>query len=248
MLSTLFHAIIYDPLYNTLVFLIEILPSADVGIAVITLTILVKLILFPLARRAFHTQEAMKKISPELDSLKKKHKDDKQAFAKEAMDLYRTHGVHPLASFLVILIQLPIIIGLYWVFLKGGLPQIDQSSLYSFVPQPDRVNMVFLGIVSLEAKSIILAVLAALTQFAHAQIAIQPPQPSKEQSFQNDLSRTIYLQMRYVFPFVVGIFAYTLSAAIALYFIAGNVFSIGQDLFIRRAARSAAVKHGGTHA
>jgi len=235
----LFNTLIFDPLYNALVFVIGVLPTADVGMAVIILTILVKLLLFPLARRAVHTQEAMKAIAPKAEAIKKKYENDKQAFANATMSLYKEHNVRPFASFFIILIQLPIIIGLYWVFLRGGLPDLNSDILYSFTPRPETVNMVFLGVVSVAGKSFVLALLAGVTQFVHAYFAIQPPPPAQTPSFKDDFARSVQLQMRYVLPVIVGIFAYTTSAAVALYFVTANIFTIAQEWFIRRSLSKA---------
>ena len=70
MISQLFHAVIYDPLYNGLVFLVGIIPTHDVGLAVIALTIVARVIIYPLSKRAIETQMAMKKIAPEVEKIK----------------------------------------------------------------------------------------------------------------------------------------------------------------------------------
>src|SRR3989338_7196977 len=127
MISAAFNTIVYEPLYNGLVFLVDIIPSHDVGIAVIALTIMVRIILFPLSRRAIATQIQMKQIAPQVEALKEKYKDRREEQGRAILALYREHGVRPFASFALLLIQLPILIGLYWVFSHGGLPQVDRS-------------------------------------------------------------------------------------------------------------------------
>src|SRR3989344_1901002 len=136
MISAIFHALIYDPLYNGLVFLVGVMPSHDVGLAVIVLTIVVRVILFPLSRRAVETQLAMKKIAPDIEKLKEKYKDNREEQAKAIFALYKERGVHPFASIGLFLLQIPVLFALYWVFAFGGLPDIRPDLLYSFVSSP----------------------------------------------------------------------------------------------------------------
>jgi len=236
MFVSAFNIVIHDPLYNALVFLISVVPYADVGIAVILLTVLVKLILFPFAKQAIETQFTVRKITPELEKIKKEYKDDQQEQVKRTLALYKENDIHPLSGFLVILIQLPIILGLYWIFFKGGLPQIDVSSLYTFMKAPMEVNMQFLSIVDMGGKSIVLALLAGATQFIHARIAIVIPEVTTKpgESLKDDLMRSMHIQMKYVLPVIVGVIAYTISAAVALYWTTSNVFTIVQELLVRR--------------
>jgi YidC/Oxa1 family membrane protein insertase len=129
MFNILWHTIIYNPLYNALIFLLDIVPGADIGIAVIILTVFVKVLLFPLAHKVARTQATINQIQPQLDKLKDKYKDNKQEQTIKTLELYKKNGINPFFGFLVILIQLPIILGLYFVFYKGGLPSINMDIL-----------------------------------------------------------------------------------------------------------------------
>ena len=234
-MASFFHTIIFEPLYNGLVFLIHITPFADVGIAVIIFTCIVKLLLFPLSKKAVKTQMAMKAIEPETEKIKNQFKNNREELARQTMALYKKHQVNPFSSFAVILIQIPIILGLYYVFFKGGLPTINTDWLYSFVAAPDKVNMLFLGLLDISKKSIFLALLAGVSQFFQAKLAMPPIKPrGAEPDFKADLARSMGLQMRYIFPVVVVFIAYSISGAIALYWTTSNIFAIGQELIIRR--------------
>jgi len=239
MVSAVFNALIHDPLYNALVFLIGVVPYFDVGIAVIILTLFVKLLLFPLAKKAIHTQVTLKKIGPHLEDIKKKYKDNQQEQVKRTLETYRENDIHPLSGILTLFIQLPVILGLYWVFLRGGLPNIDVATLYAFVSVPETVNMNFLNLIDMGGRSLVLALLAGATQFIHAQIAIQPPETKTKpgESLKDDLARNMSIQMRYVLPIFVGGIAYFISSAIALYWTTSNLFTIGQELFVRKRIR-----------
>ncbi len=238
MFLTLFHTVIYNPLYNALVFFIGIVPWYDVGIAVILLTISVKLLMFPLANKVARTQVIIKRIQPELEKVKEDLKDDKQKQTLKILELYKKNKVSPFSGILVILIQLPIVFGLYWVFFKGGLPSIDMSLLYSFVDGNVSPNMNFIGIVDMAGKSLVLALLAGITQFINMAI-IMPEAPKKrgpkeKPSMKNDMARSMHMQMKYVMPIIIAVVAYTISAAVALYWVTNNIFAIGQELLVRR--------------
>ncbi|MAJ97500.1 hypothetical protein CL644_01255 [bacterium] len=235
MIINIFNTFIFTPLYNGLVFLIDIVPYADVGAAVIILTVIVKIFLFPLAHKVAHMQVKMKELAPKLEELKEKYKEDKQKQTLKIMALYREHDVRPFLSILVVFIQLPIILGLYWVFFKGGLPDIQLDLLYSFVPNPTAINMNFLGLIDMGGRSIILALLAGGTQFIHSYYALPKPKPRGENpSLKEDLAHSFHLQMKYVMPIIVVVISYTISAAIALYWLTSNLFAIGQELIVRR--------------
>jgi YidC/Oxa1 family membrane protein insertase len=238
MFTAAFHLLIFDPLYNGLVFLISVVPFADVGIAVILLTALVKLALFPLSQKATKEQHRMRELAPQMDAIKEEYKDDKQKQTLKIMEFYREQKVRPFLSLLVILIQLPIIFGLYWVFFKGGLPNVNPDLLYYFTPAPGSVNMEFLGLVDMAGHSIVLALMAGASQFAHSLLALPKPKPkSKNPTLKEDLAHSFHLQMKYVMPVVVTFIAYTISSAIALYWLTSNIFTIGQELWVRRKKR-----------
>lgn len=239
MISALFHAIVYNPIYNGLVFFVDVLPAHDVGLAVIIVTVIVRLILSPLSRRAIDAQMKMKEIAPEIESLKTKLKDKPEEQGRAIMALYRERGVHPFSGFLLLLIQIPILLGLYWVFARGGLPQVNAALLYPFVHVPAAVNMEFLGIVNMGSRSIVLAVAAMLAQFVYTRLSMGPrgsqtPVEAVESSFSTDMAKSMDLQVRYVMPLIVGVIGFTIAAAAPLYWTAGNLFMIGQELLAGR--------------
>lgn len=235
---TLYNEFVYQPLYNGLIFLIDVVPWADAGIAVVILTVLVKLILFPLSKKAIVTQVQMKSLEPELAKIRTQYKDDKQTQAQKTMALYKDKKINPFAGIVVILIQFPIIIGLYSIFLKSGLPTITTDLLYSFVASPEVVNMHFLGLVDIGSKSVWLALIAAATQYFQIKFAIPavPPAPKtgSKPTFQEDLARSMQVQMKYVFPVMVFFISYSILSAVALYWTVSNLFAIGQEVVVRR--------------
>lgn len=233
-MASFFHTALYTPIYNLLVFLVDVVPGADIGLAVVAVTIIVRLIIMPPSFAAQKTARATKRIEPALKKIREDLKDDKEAQARAMMALYKENGINPFASILTLLIQLPVVICLYWVFHSKSLLTIDPALLYSFVQMPETVSPLFLGIFVLTSTNIVLAVLAAFTQFLLALYAIpKAPTVKEDSSMQADISRAMTLQMRYVFPLIMGAIAYT-SGAIALYFITSNLFGIVQEYFVRK--------------
>lgn len=221
----------------------DILPFIDAGIAVILFTIIIKLILFPLSKTAVATQFKMRQLASKIQEIKDKYKEDKQEQAKKTLELYKENGINPFSSVLLIIIQLPIIFTLYFVFLKSGLPDINMDLLYSFVPKPENVNMIFLGIFNIAEKSWLLAIAAAVTNFFQIRFSMPKYVPKERKkgeapSFKDDFARSMNIQMRYVFPVVVLFIAYSISGAIAIYWTTSNLFMIGQELVIRKTVKN----------
>lgn len=233
-MMSFFHNVIYLPIYNLVVFLAEILPGADLGLAVIGATLIVKLILVPVSISAIKTQRAMRIMEPELKDIRERLKDDKEKQAREMLALYKKYGAKPFSSILMLFIQIPIVLGLYFVCLniaKG----IDPSLIYAFIPAPEALSPLFLGIFSVAGPSIFLAIVAGLTQLAQAFYAIPVPAKSTNPNppMQEEFGRAMALQARYVFPVLIGLFAYT-SGAIAIYFAASNLFMLAQEFLVRK--------------
>ncbi len=235
MISTFFHAVFYDPIYNALVALVAIVPGSDVGIAVILVTVIIRLILLPFSLSAARTQRAMKVLEPKIKELKETHKGNKEKEALETLALYREARVNPFSSILTVFIQIPVLLALYWVFYYDPLSTINTARLYSFTPVPGSVSLEFLGIISVAGKSMVLAFLAGATQFFQAHMALSGTmKPSDTKSMQNDFQKVMGMQLKYVFPFIIAIISYTTSGAIALYFITTNLTGIVQEWYLLR--------------
>lgn len=235
MISTVFHAAFYNPIYNALVALVALIPGSDVGIAIVLLTIAIRLILLPFSLSAARTQRAMKLLEPKIKELKEKHKGDKETEALETLALYREAKVNPFSSILTVLIQIPVLLALYFVFMYEPFSTVNTARLYAFTPVPGLVSLEFLGFISVAGKSIVLAVLAGLTQFLQAHLALSGTmKPSDTPGMQADFQRVMSLQLKYVFPFLIGTISYTTSGAIAIYFITTNLSGTLQEWYVRR--------------
>jgi YidC/Oxa1 family membrane protein insertase len=240
MFSYLFNTGLYNPIYNLLVFLIDIIPGGDVGLAVIFLTIIVKLILFPVSFGAVKTQMKMKLVEPELKKIQETYKDKKEELAKATFEVYRKNKINPFSSIIILFIQIPVIFALYFAIWKG-LPVIKTDILYSFIPNPDQISMNFLGLIDVsQSKVFILALIAGVTQFFQAKLAMpsfkkpETKTDSKEISFKDEMMKGMHVQVRYVLPLLTFFIAYSLISVIALYWTVSNLFAIGQEYYIRK--------------
>lgn len=238
-MSFIWHTFFFDPIYNSLIFFIDVIPGGDVGVAIILTVILVKLILLPISLKAIRTQIIMRDIEPKLKAIREEYKDQREVQAFKTMEIFREANINPFSSILLLFIQIPIIIALYFAVSSGGgikLPEINTALLYSFVPSPEVVNMIFLGFLDITARSLPLAFLAALTQYIHTHLSLPKLEPRKadaEPNFKDDFARSMNMQMRFVMPVLIFFVGYTISAAIALYFTISNLTAIAQEYVVR---------------
>lgn len=233
-----FSTFLTQPLYNTLALILSIIPGANVGVAIIILTVLVRGALLPLSHKSVVSQAKMRDLAPHIEKLKEKHKDDKQEQARKTMELYKEHGINPLSGCLLVLVQLPIIFALYFVF-STILPKLSAEHLYSFVHLPATINMMFFGI-ALSQKSAILAFFAAVSQYYQIKLSVPvvaAAEKDAKPSFKDDFARSMNVQMRYMLPVIVFGISYSISAAIALYWTTSNLFSVAHELYVKRKAK-----------
>lgn len=235
MISSIWNMLLYKPLLNALAFLVSIIPGGDMGIAVIILTILVKLALFPLSQKSIESQAEMNILTPELNKIKESGAS-KEEQAQLTFELYKKHKVNPFSGCLLLLLQIPIIFALYYVFFKGI--RFESGFLYSFIHVPEHINMVFLGFLDLAKKSLPLAILAGVSQYLQAHFAPKPavsPNTNKDNpSFQESFTKSMNMQMKYVFPFIITFIAYGISGAVALYWITSNLFMVAQQIYVKK--------------
>lgn len=226
-----FKTTIYIPLYNVLVALVAFIPTHDVGLAIVSLTILVRSLLTPLQHQATKSQQKVKALEPELAKIKQEHKDNKELQAQKIMELYKEHNFNPFGSILPLFIQIPIILSLFYIARSGF--DLNTVHIYSFTPLPTNLNLKFLGLINIQGHNIVLAIVVALTQFWFAHL-------SPRLSFDNkqDFAKAMDLQMRYFLPIIIGFTAAALPAAVSLYWVTSNLFSVAYELVRRLPTQS----------
>jgi YidC/Oxa1 family membrane protein insertase len=224
--------ILYKPLFNLMILIVWLIPGNNVGWAIIILTALVRLALYPSQKKSIESQKKMQDIQPKIEELKKKYPNDQQAQAQEMMQLYKTYKVNPFSSCLPLLIQLPILIVLYRVFTAGLTTDRFDELLYHFTPRPEVINPYFFGL-NLSDPSIYLAILAGVLQLIQSrQMMKAQPAKSKKSSGPAGIMGDFSTQMVYIFPIFTVIIAMSLPSALALYWIVTTLFMIIQQKMV----------------
>lgn len=228
-MHTIWNILIYKPIFNTLIFLAQYITFKDVGIAVILLTIIIRLILMPISKKMIRGQYALKAIQPKLNALKARglSKDEE---AKETMLLYKAEKINPFSSCVYLLIQLPILFGIYFA-LRGGIDQ--PTNLYSFL-SIDGLHNTLLGLIDITKPFLPFAILAGLTQSLQAFLAPKPEVSGDPSSFQNSFATSMSFQTKYILPILIIFIASKLAAAVAIYWVIANSFSIVQEFYFRK--------------
>lgn len=228
-----FNTILYQPLFNVLVLLYQYLPGRDFGMAVIVLTILIKVLFYPLGNKAIRSQKVLQDAQPKIQEIQKRYKDDKEKQMKETIEFYKKEKINPFSGCLPLLIQLPILIALYQVFWKGLQPE-QMNYLYSFVANPGLIDPHFLGIINLQKPNVVLAFLAGISQFVQSKMTL-PKTPHQKfgggQAQKTGLQGLFQKQMLYFFPFFTVLILWNLPSAIGLYWLVTTIFSIIQQHF-----------------
>ena len=215
-MSAFYHAFFYQPILDALVWVYHNIAFQDFGLAVIILTIAVRVVLFPLFYKGAKQQALIQKIHPKIKEIQETHKDNKERQAAELMGLYKKHGINPFASFLVLIIQLPIVIGLYQVILKE-----ITSGFFD--------NFLFLSFIDVKEESLVLAIIAAALQYVQAKMAMP-----KEEKGKASPAAGIGKTMLYVVPGITFLILTKFPAALGLYWVTTTLFSIGQQAYIMK--------------
>jgi len=228
-----FVILFYQPILNLLVWLHNIIPGNDIGWAIIGLTIIIKIILFPLSAKSLKSQKALQEIQPKVEALKAKFKDNKEAMGKEMMNLYRNEKVSPFSSCLPLLIQFPFLIAIYQV-LRDGIQDGSLDRLYSFVSRPEFVDTNFLGILNLENPSIFLALAAGAFQFLQTRMLTHKKQPQIPGAKDEGMTSMMNKQMLYIMPIITVLIGATLPGGLALYWTMNTLITLIQQMIVFR--------------
>ncbi|HBM46151.1 MAG: Preprotein translocase subunit YidC [Parcubacteria group bacterium GW2011_GWF2_38_76] len=228
--------IFYYPLYNAIVLLSALSPSNDFGLAVVVLTVLIKILILPLSHISIKAQRKLKEIDPEIRRIKELYKGKQEEQAVKIMNLYKEHGVNPFASIFLLFIQLPMFIALYYIFSNN----IDLTSpvIFSFNLIPSTINTMFLGLIDLSESNIYLAILVGLTQFIQTKLSVPelPKIKDKNPSFADDFAKSMNWQIKYFLPIFIIFIAAKLNAAVSVFWITSNAFSIAHEVMVKRKA------------
>lgn len=233
----------WDLILNPFVTLITLLYSIfnqNVVMAIIVFTILVRVAILPLTAQQQRSAKAMQELQPQLKKLQEKHKNDREKLAQEQMQLYKEHGVNPFGGCLPLIIQLPILIGLYQaiIFALAATPfqMLDLSSRF-LIPGLDSLvplNNIWLGLdltkpptpPSNPALAMVLPALVLVTTWLQAKLTVPAVPPSDDGK--PSQAQAMNQSMTTIMPLMFGFFSLSFSVGLSIYFITGNIIGIIQ--------------------
>ncbi|MBI2057584.1 MAG: membrane protein insertase YidC [Candidatus Yanofskybacteria bacterium] len=237
-MTYIFNEILYRPIFNFLVFIYNLIPGADFGLAIIVLTLIVRLVFMPLSIKALRSQKLMTKLQPKIKELQARHRDDKAAQAQAVMALYKENKVNPASGCLPLIIQLPVLFALYKAFANGFNPE-SLKLLYGFIKNPDTINSISFGFFDLSKNSPALAVLSGVFQFLHSKLSFAKQESGKNPDAGSSLKGSFDMgamnkQMLYFFPIMIIIIGWKLPAGLVLYWAVTTLFSMFEQLYINK--------------
>jgi len=221
-MGQIFETILTQPLLSLLVFFYNFIPGHDLGVAIILLTVVVRIILFPFSRLSLKSQKAMQEIQPKLEEIKKKYAGNREGQAKAMMNLYKENKVNPFSSCLLLLIQMPILIAVFQVLRVG----VVDSSL----------NLVAFGFLNLSQTNIFLAIVTAVFQYFQMKtLPTAKPAPvfvKKDGAKDENMAAMMNKQMKVMMPFLTLVMGMTLPSGLMLYWLIGLFFSMLEQKLI----------------
>ncbi|MFH1610338.1 MAG: YidC/Oxa1 family membrane protein insertase [Patescibacteria group bacterium] len=234
MLVDLYNTILYEPIFNLLVRLYNIVPGHDIGLAIIALTIIIKLILHPLSVKSIKGQKALQDLQPKMEEIKKKYKNNQQEMTKKTMALYKEEKISPFSSCLPLLIQFPFLIAVYQVFRKGLTNNQSLEILYSFVQNPGTINPISFGLFDLSKANFVLAILAGAAQFWVSKMLISKKSRGLGIPGAKDEAMTSIMnkQMMYFMPLITVFIGLSLPSGLTLYWFITTILTGVQQIYI----------------
>jgi len=224
-------------------------PSA-LGFSIIFLTIIIRLILYPLMHQSLRQQKKMQQLTPHINKLKEKHKNDAKRLQMEQMALFKEHGVNPASGCLVMIIQIPILIALYNVLLlvvrSTSIQAINSRLYFNFLKLNEMWNTNFFGIPLAHTPKdllgtigygiILVSVLTGALQLIQSRMMMSPsadmPKQDKKKTDEPDFATAFQTQSMYILPVMVGFFSFSLPFGLSLYWNTLTIFGIIQQYII----------------
>jgi len=240
-LSQLWQALFYRPIYNGLIFLVNVLPFHDLGFAIIILTIIIRTILLVPSHKSMKAQKKMQEINPRIEKIKEMYKGDQQKIATETMALWKEAKVNPFGSCLPLLLQFPFLIALFYVIQKGLNP--DNTYLlyttYKNFSLAD-ININFFGILDLtKINFYVLPIIIGGLQFLQMKLAFarnnkkKDKDGEKKETKKNEMAMANNM-MTYIMPVMVAVFTAGLPAGVGLYWGISTIYGIVQQIYVNR--------------
>lgn len=242
----IFTTLFYQPILNLFIGIYNILPGHDAGLVIIVITLIIRLVIYPLSRKQVVAQKEMQDLQPKMNEIRQKYANDKEGLARATMDLYKEHKVNPFSSCLPVLLQLPIFFAMFQV-LRDGLTKPESFDLlYRFISRPEMIDPTFLGLINLAQPHVVLAVLAGAVQFWQGKMLFSKrPEASVRKdpgAKDEDTMAIMNKQMMYMMPVVFGIIGLTMPSGLSLYWIVSTLFTIAQQYIAFRGMKPSSTR------
>jgi len=227
--SKLWVGIFYRPIYNTMIFLAKIMPGHDIGLAVIILTLIIRTILLVPSQKAMKAQKRMQDIQPRLEKIKEKYKGDQQKIAMETMAVWKEAKVNPMGSCLPLLLQLPFLIGIFYV-VQDSLNPDNAYLLYTTYENfaLSDISHAFFGILDLSKPNLyILPIIIGGLQFIQMKLSMGSGNIKGEMASASKI-------MVYFMPIMIAVFTASLPAGVGFYWGTSTLYGIVQQIFVNK--------------
>lgn len=218
-MTAIYNIYFYQPLLAVFHFIFNNLSFHDLGLAIVLLTIFVRIILFPLFYRGLKDQLVVKKIQPQIKEIQKKYKDDKLKQSQALMALYKENKFSPFSGFLILLVQLPVLLALFRIF-GSGLNNLGVN------------DFIFLNLIDLRSPNIVLVVIAAILQYWQMKAMVSSKK--EDESSAGDMMHSMNKMMVFISPGITLLILANLPAALAVYWSVSTLFSIGQQQLVKK--------------
>lgn len=252
----IFDSLIVYPLINVLLLCYQIVFSLHIpyalGFSIILLTVVIRLILYPLTGAQLKASKKMMDLNPHLKNLKEKHKGDAKTLQAETMRLYKEHGVNPAAGCLPVLIQMPVIFGLYSVLNKiihlgaGTVTEINKIVYFDFLQLSKVWDTTFFGIPLGQSPStlykalpllLLVPILTGIFQFIQSKMMLPAVSAADKkitkaksgEKKSDDFATAFQSQSLYIFPFMIAFFSWGFPIGLSLYWNTFTIFGIIQQ-------------------
>ncbi len=228
----MFHTLIYQPLYNILIAIYNLVPGGDFGVSIIVFTIILRLFLIPVYRKQIESQKKLQEIQPKIKEIQEKYKNDKEKQTRAIMEFYKQNKTNPFTGCLPLIIQFIFLIAIYRILFNIANENfmVRSEELYFFVNNPGAINHMFLKIIDLTIPSWPLAVAAAAAQFIQSKMLFKKKDDKKKNdSKQADFAEIMNKQMLYLGPALTLFIGLKFAAGLALYWFVSTLFMIVQQ-------------------
>jgi YidC/Oxa1 family membrane protein insertase len=240
LITSFFSVTIYQPLFNILIGIYNIIP--DLGVGIILLTVIIRLLLLPLSKKSIESQKQMQEIQPEIKKIQAKYKDNKQKQGEEIMKFYREKKVNPMGGCLPLIIQLIILIALYRVFMAVIDYDSANNLLYGFIDNPMEIKTLsfgFLDMATTGKSNLLLALVTAGLQYWQGKMMIQKNLSNKpiekdkaKDTKEPEFAEVMQKQMLYMGPILTLVIGLTFPAGLLVYWFVTTLFMVGQQYWI----------------